>query len=286
MNRALAIICGLALFPSGGCSQPKVGTNLVFEVDRTHLAPEDKIDGKALAAAVDRRLARGWSRNGKAELMPDGRILVGIYGSDPNVLEYVKLILGHTGRLEFRILANVHDHADLIERGKASKDRRLVDAEPGKEPSVVARWLKARKEVAEYLPPEIMRDDGAGGHEVLVVNDSIDLTGECLHSASANTDAGGLPCVVFSFDAIGSRKMGELTTANLPEPVIGGFKRRMAIVLDGEVVTAPSINSPIYDRGEFTGSFTQAEVEQFAAILNAGPLPAPLKLVSETPAGK
>jgi preprotein translocase subunit SecD len=285
MNRLLLPIGCTAVLLLVGCSKPEVGTNLVYEVDRSSLEPSAEVDSQALVSAVERRLTRGWSSAGKVELLPDGRIRVGVFGHDPAELERVKLMLGGTGRLEFRILANIHDHFDLITRGQASKDRQIVDADYREAPRVVARWVKTTEENAQYLPKNILRDDGGGGREVLVVVDSINLTGEYLRSASASADQRGQPCVVFSLNAIGSQKLGELTTANLPDPV-SGFKRQLAIILDGVVVTAPSINSAIYDRGEITGNFTAEEVERTAAILMAGPFPAPLKLVSETAMGK
>ena len=50
----------------------------------------------------------------------------------------------------------------------------------------------------------------------------------------------------------------------------------MGIILDGELYSAPSINSTIFDRGEITGRFTRAEVDDLVKVLNAGSLPAAL----------
>jgi preprotein translocase subunit SecD len=58
--------------------------------------------------------------------------------------------------------------------------------------------------------------------------------------------------------------------------------RRIAIVLDGVVQSAPVINSPIREDGTITGRFTRAEVESLAQVLRAGSLPAPVTVVAIT----
>jgi SecD/SecF fusion protein len=284
MKNRFAWLCLLAALGLSGCAKQEVGTVLVYEIDRSELDPNEQVDGEALVRAVERRLKYGWSSRGKAERMPDGRVRVDVYGYNADELSRVKLMLGHAGRLQFRILANPRDHADLIAMGRASKDRRIVDPENQQPPKIVARWVKSFGVVAKQMrqmPSVISRDDGADGCEVLVVEDSFNLTGEHLNRASADIDQSGRPCVRFGLDPAGSEKMLAITTLNLPDPATG-FKRQMGVILDGALVTAPNLNSAIGAQGEITGNFTSAETEQIAAVLMTGPFPAPLKLVSET----
>ena len=63
-----------------------------------------------------------------------------------------------------------------------------------------------------------------------------------------------------------------MTIANQPD-VNSGFKKRMAILLDGVVLSAPSLNSPIRGEGQIEGNFSKKDVEFLVQILNSGSLP-------------
>jgi SecD/SecF fusion protein len=88
------------------------------------------------------------------------------------------------------------------------------------------------------------------------------------------------PAVHFEFNSIGGNLFGDITQKNVPD---GGVTettmrhRHLAIILDGLVMSAPTINSRISTQGQISGSFTQKEVENLVNILRAGRLPATLK---------
>ena len=63
------------------------------------------------------------------------------------------------------------------------------------------------------------------------------------------------------------------------------WARQMAIVLDGDVVSAPVIESPIYDQGQIVGNFTVEEALDLALVLRAGALPASLEYQEERTVG-
>ena len=116
---------------------------------------------------------------------------------------------------------------------------------------------------------------------MLVVKDNEDVTGQYLTRADCDTDpTTGRPCISFAFNSIGAQLFGKLTGDNLPDSV-RGFTRRLGIILDGELYSAPNIQSTICDRGLITGSFTQQEVKDQVDLLNAGSLPARLRLVEK-----
>jgi SecD/SecF fusion protein len=69
--------------------------------------------------------------------------------------------------------------------------------------------------------------------------------------------------------------MAALTNLNLPDKDTD-FHRRLGIVLDNELLSAPRIMSVIADRGRITGRFTQEEVNFLVRVLRAGKLPAVL----------
>src|SRR5262245_17052848 len=89
---------------------------------------------------------------------------------------------------------------------------------------------------------------------------------------------GGTPAVHFVFNAKGGELFGNITRKNVPDRQGSDEnKRHLAIILDGLVMSAPTINSEIRERGQITGSFSQREVDQLVNILRAGALPASLK---------
>ncbi|MHC5025933.1 MAG: protein translocase subunit SecD [Planctomycetota bacterium] len=78
----------------------------------------------------------------------------------------------------------------------------------------------------------------------------------------------GRQAVAFELDALGGGKMGRLTGSHVGE--------RMAIVLDGEVYSAPVLQSQISNSGIITGTFSQAEISYLTRVLAAGSLGARL----------
>jgi SecD/SecF fusion protein len=87
-------------------------------------------------------------------------------------------------------------------------------------------------------------------------------------SAYQTADQFGRPAIAFRLDGAGGGKMGRLTGPNVNEP--------MAIVLDGQVYTAPNLNSQINGQGQITGSFSQKEIGYLLRTLAAGSLEARL----------
>ncbi|HLJ97789.1 MAG TPA: protein translocase subunit SecD [Gemmataceae bacterium] len=87
------------------------------------------------------------------------------------------------------------------------------------------------------------------------------------------------PAVGFRFDTTGGNLFYDITSKNSPEGTgPGSFKRHLAIILDGKIVTAPSINQAIRTDGRISGgNFTKKEVDNYVTILRSGALPATLK---------
>lgn len=105
------------------------------------------------------------------------------------------------------------------------------------------------------------------------------LTGKDLKSAKvAYGSKDGTPQVQLIFSPQGSKLFAEITQRNVGKPV--------AIVLDNVVVSAPVVQQPILNGDAvITGSFKQEEAKNLAIQLNAGALPAPLKLIGQTMVG-
>ncbi len=103
------------------------------------------------------------------------------------------------------------------------------------------------------------------------------ITGEYLHSVGVGRDRVGDPAVDFRFTPEGGRQFARITSRN--EGMLLGA------VLDGTLQSAPVIRSTIGERGQITGRFTQQEVEDLIAVLQAGSLPMNLDLLQETTVG-
>ncbi|MCI5039477.1 MAG: protein translocase subunit SecD [Donghicola eburneus] len=104
------------------------------------------------------------------------------------------------------------------------------------------------------------------------------VTGEQLTDAQPSFDQNGRPAVNFRFNPQGARKFGDYTAANIGSP--------FAIVLDGEVISAPTIQSHIPGgSGIITGNFTIEESTNLAVLLRAGALPAGMDFLEERTIG-
>jgi preprotein translocase subunit SecD len=107
------------------------------------------------------------------------------------------------------------------------------------------------------------------------------IDGSYLTSAMSTTGADSPPAVRFTFNAQGGSLFGELTRKNLPEG--NGTTEittycHLAIILDGLVLSAPTIHTEIREQGQISGSFTEQEVNNFVRILMPPSLPVRLKL--------
>jgi len=120
--------------------------------------------------------------------------------------------------------------------------------------------------------------DNVGPEEYVVMRRS-EISGENLVDARPDFDQqSNRPVVSFRLDTIGGRKFADLTAKHVGEP--------FAIVLDGEVISAPRIQSPILGgAGIITGQFTVQEVQDLSLLLRAGALPAPLTVLEERSVG-
>ena len=114
--------------------------------------------------------------------------------------------------------------------------------------------------------------------EAFLLENPAVLTGASLEDARFNIDARrGEPVVAFTWKSDAARIFAEFTSKNIGQ--------RMAIILDGNVLSAPVINSRISRRGEISGSFTQESASTLAGNLRSGALPVPLNIEEERTVG-
>ncbi len=115
--------------------------------------------------------------------------------------------------------------------------------------------------------------------EELNVSKRIVMSGENLIDAQPNfNNQSNQPTVSFTLDRLGAQKFGRATTDNVG--------RRLAIVLDGKIISAPSINEPITSgNGMISGNFSFQDATDLALLLRSGALPTPLDVVEERSVG-
>ncbi|MGC6517936.1 MAG: protein translocase subunit SecD [Candidatus Puniceispirillaceae bacterium] len=126
-------------------------------------------------------------------------------------------------------------------------------------------------------PGAVLMESSSGDGSYYVVEKRVLVSGETLDTATAGFDQNSQPAVNFSLNAEGARKFGKATGENIGRP--------FAIVLDGQVVSAPTIQAQIFGSGQITGNFSVAETNELALILRAGALPAPLVVLEERSIG-
>jgi preprotein translocase subunit SecD len=187
------------------------------------------------------------------------RIVVQLPGvEDP---ERVKELLKETAFLEFRIV-------EYPQRGAAtSRDEILAN---------YGGALPANLEILE----EDIEDEVTGevvGTTYYAVEKTARVTGRDLKLARPGLGQFNDPIVEFGLTHDGGQRFGEITGANQG--------KGLAIVLDGRIVSAPTIEDRITDQGIIRGQFTQQEVEDLSIKLRSGALPAGMVILEERTVG-
>jgi preprotein translocase subunit SecD len=115
------------------------------------------------------------------------------------------------------------------------------------------------------------------GRSFYLVKKSSIITGRELRSARRSQDEYGMSIVQFDLVPSAADKFGDYTGSHIGTP--------MAIVLDGNVMSAPTIRARITDSGIIEGNFSVEEAEDLALVLRAGALPASIVYLEERTVG-
>jgi len=117
------------------------------------------------------------------------------------------------------------------------------------------------------------------GSDEVIVSKRIVLSGDNLLDAKPRMDNQTNQTVVsFTLDRVGAKRFGKATTS--------GIGKRLAIVLDGKIISAPVIQDAIVGgSGIITGNFTFQSATDLALLLRSGALPAPLNIIEERTVG-
>ena len=226
------------------------GMHLVLEVDTSKLSANEAKDAPQRALEIIRnRIDQFGVLEPVIQLQGSRRILIQLPGITDR--ERAKDIVGKTAHLEFKI---VSDDPDLIKR--ASEGEKIEGYE------------------LKYIEVE------EGKKEALLVEEDAVLTGDMLVDATTEFSQQGFgqPYVSLELNDKGGDMFSDITGTNVG--------KRLAIVLDGEVDTAPVIRERIPSgRAQITGNFSVQEAKDIALVLRAGALPAPVNIIEERSVG-
>jgi SecD/SecF fusion protein len=226
----------------------KGGMHLVLRVDTEKLSDNAKKDAVLRAMEILRNRIDGLGVGETLiQLQGENQILVQL----PGVTDRDKAlsIIGKVAQLEFRL---VSDNPDLVNKALTG------DIDPNYE----LKFIKNEE------------------NRPVLIEKAVALSGETVSDARVDFDQRGFgqPRISLTLNSDGSKKFGKITQENT--------NRRLAIILDGEVLSAPNIKEPILTgNAEITGMFTFDEANLLALSLRSGALPAPMVIEEERTVG-
>ncbi|MBI4228886.1 MAG: protein translocase subunit SecD [Deltaproteobacteria bacterium] len=184
------------------------------------------------------------------------RIIIQVPGASASDRERIINIIKREAVLEFKI----------VEDAGPSKETLLSKNEVSTPEGLLEKGLK--------LHPG---ETGSENERFFITETEAQVTGQYLSDARLTFDEFGRPAVGFNFRGEGASKFGILTEKNRD--------RRLAIVLDGVVKSAPVIQERITSQGIIRGSFTLDEAKDLSLVLRSGALPVPVSVEQERTVG-
>jgi preprotein translocase subunit SecD len=179
-------------------------------------------------------------------------------------------LIGKTAQLEFKLVADDAKVASEIPQTIA----------PGEEELLLSQFAGKIPEDTEILfEKKVNRETGAVRKLPILLKKQAALTGDLLSDAKVSIDTRfSEPYVSLSFNPAGANLFEEVTGANV--------KKRLAIILDNTIYSAPVIQEKIAGgNAQITGNFTMEEAKDLSIVLKAGALPAPMKMLQNVTVG-
>ncbi|MBI1978103.1 MAG: protein translocase subunit SecD [Candidatus Omnitrophica bacterium] len=226
----------------------KGGIHLLLQVE-TEKIPEKYREGAVDRAVevIQNRIDQFGVREPYITKQGKDRIVVQLPGLTDQ--ERARQIVGQTAHLEFKLV---------------SDDEKIIK-------DALAGTIPQGFEVKQ------MEDEGKLTDTLILEAEPV-LVGDKLTNASVGFDQYGQSMVEVQFDKEGAKIFDTVTFQNIG--------KRLAIVLDGKVHSAPVIRDRIPNgRGQISGNFTVEQASDLALVLNAGALPAPVKIIEERAVG-
>ena len=225
----------------------KGGMHLLMKVDTSALTGQAKADACDRAVEVIRnRIDQFGVRETSIQKQGEDEIVIQL----PGVTDRTRAIdvIGKTAILEFKLVSSDTDKLKQALAGTVPEGFELKYSEDNSEPLLLEK-------------------------QTVLAGDTLTNAQVTFSSSQFNE-----PVVSLQFNAQGARKFGEITAANVG--------RRLAIVLDGKVQSAPNIREAIPSgQAVISGKFSVEQAQDLALILRVGALPAPMSIQEERTIG-
>lgn len=179
-------------------------------------------------------------------------------------------LIGKTAQLEFKLLDEESPIAAQLPQAVL----------PSEEAALLQQFADKVPEGDEILfEKKVNRETGVVSKLPILLKKQAVMTGDLLSEARVSLDSQfSEPYVSIAFNAEGARRFEEITGENV--------KKRMAIILDNTVYSAPVIQEKISGgNAQITGSFSMDDAKDLSIVLKAGALPAPLKMLQNVTVG-
>lgn len=286
------------------------GLHLVLEVDRSKLSAADASHAVDRAMTVIRgRIDQFGVAEPLVQRQGQDRIAIQLPGvKDP---QRAKNLIGQTALLEFKLVRTPEEMQQALQRidvflaSRVTAGRVQVDTAFAQRP-FTSHFVEMgdtygfvlREDVPEVqrllvaadsmIPPESqvlwgVEEEGTGGRpgrKIYVTKREAELGGESVASAKAeiSTQNPGSWEVALRLTPRAAGRFAQVTAANVG--------RQLAIVLDGGIYSAPNIRERIPSgTAQISGRFTPEEAKDLAVVLEAGSLPAPVRIIEERTVG-
>jgi preprotein translocase subunit SecD len=278
--RCLGVLLIIALF-SGCFADTRPKQKLLFLATPLLGASSTQLDMERVKDIVTRRLrAAQLKASFTVEIVGPDKVTVTTRGADQDELDKITEQVTASVLLEFAAVSHPGFDTDLIALANDA------DKQVEQDGAVWAEWLPIALEPTgqprngmENVQGVVTRDRDVAGEKVrewlILYTPEERVTGDLLSSASEGFDESGTPAILFTLDADGSRNMSALTSKLRPR---GATTRQLAIILNGTIYSAPTVQSTIGSRGQITG-FSQKEVRETVEALRFGSVPCQLKFV-------
>ncbi|MBI4713244.1 MAG: protein translocase subunit SecD, partial [Planctomycetes bacterium] len=222
--------------------------------------PDEKIKSGTDQAKsiIERRINLYGLKEPRIQRYGNDQILIQLPGMDLTEVERIKKIITSAGKLDLKLEA----------------EKPIVERYSDRFPQTPSGYLWYES-----------ADSTERGDRVLV-KEKAELTGENIVEAGTTVSPKEGVVVTFKLDPRGTKVLADVTKKYAVSTIGEENARRLAIILDNKLVSAPRINTPIPDgEGIITGRFTQQQGQDLATVLRSGSLPAPLEIVSESYVG-
>ena len=188
-------------------------------------------------------------------------------------IEIVRRRVDEVGTNEPNILKRGNDRILVELPGLDDPDR--IKSLLGKTANLTFQFITRNLEES-FGTEKLLFEDGT---EEAIVSKRIVLSGDNLVDAKPTMNSQTNETVVsFTLDRVGAKKFGKATSS--------GVGKRLAIILDGKIISAPSVREPIIGgSGQISGNFTFQSATDLALLLRSGALPAPLNIIEERTVG-